>query len=133
VYHPAVVVDYGHTAASGGGREQQLEKKVRELEEKLRKMEGKPSKEEVNTARVTVRLPEDARLYVDGVSCPLTSATRSFSTPPLEPGKKYQYTLKAELLRDGETYADSKRITVQAGKESTVDFGDLVPVQAVRR
>jgi uncharacterized protein (TIGR03000 family) len=113
-------------------REKQLEEKVRSLEEKLKKMEGKPSKGET-VGRVTVRLPEDARLFVDGVSCPLTSATRSFETPPLEPGKKYEYTLKAEVMRDGEPYSDSKRVVVQAGKEATVDFGDLRPVQAARR
>src|SRR5262249_37094581 len=84
-------------------------------------------------ARITVRLPEDARLYVDNVLCTLTSATRSFDTPELEAGKSYYYTLKAEVVRDGRTHADSRRVVVQAGKQATVNFGDLVSVQAAQR
>ena len=41
-----------------------------------------------DVARVTVKLPSDARLYVDGVLCPLKSATRSFNTPELVAGQR---------------------------------------------
>jgi uncharacterized protein (TIGR03000 family) len=88
---------------------------------------------EGNMARVTVRLPEDARLYVDNVTCPLTSSTRSFTTPTLEPGQRYYYTLRAEVTRNGQVHADSKRVTVEAGRESTVAFGDLQPTVSARR
>ena len=54
----------------------------------------------VSVARLTVKVPEDARLYVDGVRCPLTTDTRTFDTPELEAGRKYSYTLKAEVVRD---------------------------------
>ena len=83
-------------------------------------------------ARVTVRLPEDARLFVDDVLCPLTSGERTFTTPPLEAGRAYYYTLKAEVVRDGRTQRTSRRIDVEAGKELTVEFKDL-PAQAARR
>ena len=56
-----------------------------------------------DVARVTVKLPADARLYVDNVVCPLSSDTRTFNTPELEVGRSYFYTLKAEVIRDGET------------------------------
>ncbi len=83
-------------------------------------------------ARVTVKLPADARLYVDGVPCPLTSATRSFNTPELETGRSYYYTLKAEFVRDGAPHTLSKRVTVEAGKQVTVEFKEEA-VQAVSR
>jgi uncharacterized protein (TIGR03000 family) len=85
-----------------------------------------------DTARVTVKLPTDARLYVDDVLCPLTSSTRSFNTPELDAGRKYYYTLKAEVVRDGETRAATQRVLVEAGKQVTVEFKDL-PVQTVSR
>jgi uncharacterized protein (TIGR03000 family) len=85
-----------------------------------------------NKARVTVRLPADARLFVDDVLCPLTSGERTFTTPPLRTGRVYFYTLKAEVVRDGQTRSTSRRIDVEAGKELTVEFKDL-PVQAARR
>lgn len=85
-----------------------------------------------DTARVTVKLPADARLYVDDVLCPLTSATRSFNTPELPAGKSYFYNLKSEVVRDGAKRITTKRVVVEAGKQVTVDFKD-VPVQAASR
>jgi uncharacterized protein (TIGR03000 family) len=78
-----------------------------------------------DAATLTVKLPADARLFVDGVACPLTSATRSFDTPDLEAGQKYYYTLKAEVVREGETRTATRRVLVEAGKQVTVDFKDL--------
>ena len=76
-------------------------------------------------AHVTVRLPESARLFVDGVACPLTTGQRSFDTPALEPGKAYYYTLRVELVQGGQTRTDSRRLDLQAGKQVHVDFRDL--------
>lgn len=85
-----------------------------------------------DTARVTVKLPSDARLYVDGVLCPLKSTTRSFNTPELNAGQRYYYSLKAEVMRDGEKRSATQSVLVEAGKQVTVEFKDL-PVQTVSR
>jgi uncharacterized protein (TIGR03000 family) len=84
-------------------------------------------------AHVVVKLPESARLFVDDQPCPLTSATRSFDTPALEPGRMYYYTLRAEVTRDGRPVTDSKRVTLRAGEESVVEFGDMGAVLTVGR
>jgi uncharacterized protein (TIGR03000 family) len=76
-------------------------------------------------ARITVRLPESALLFVNAVPCPLTAATRSFDTPRLEVGRSYEYTLRAEVVRAGQTHSETRRVTFQAGKTAAVDFGDL--------
>jgi uncharacterized protein (TIGR03000 family) len=78
-------------------------------------------------------LPEDAKLYVDDVVCPLKSGTRSFETPKLEPGRRYYYTIKAEMVRDGQTRTENRQVIVEAGKESVVDFRDLPAVSTARR
>jgi uncharacterized protein (TIGR03000 family) len=113
---------------------EQIEMQIRRLREALemmqKQLEGtKPTKpetdEEVSTpapARVVVKLPAEAKLFVDGVACPLTSAQRSFDTPPLEPGKTYYYSLKAETNREGRSVAETKRVTVRAGQETIVEF-----------
>jgi uncharacterized protein (TIGR03000 family) len=85
-----------------------------------------------DAAQVTVKLPADARLYVDDVLCPLTSATRRFNTPELQAGRSYYYNLKAEVVRDGEKRTATKRVVVEAGKQVTVEFKDL-PVRAASR
>jgi uncharacterized protein (TIGR03000 family) len=84
-------------------------------------------------ARVKVVLPADAKLYVDGVALESRGATRSFETPQLEPGQKYSYTLTAEVLRDGQKRDFVRTVTVEAGKEVTVEFKDLVALQSASR
>jgi uncharacterized protein (TIGR03000 family) len=84
-------------------------------------------------ARITVKLPADARLFVDDVACNLTSGTRSFDTPKLEPGREYSYVLKAEVERDGKMRTDTRRVVFQAGKEVSVDFGKLDGVTTASR
>jgi uncharacterized protein (TIGR03000 family) len=70
------------------------------------------------SARITVKLPQDAKLYVNDVYCP----TRSFDTPKLDPERSYRYTLKAEFVRDGQAQTESKVVTFRAGQPVTVEF-----------
>lgn len=85
------------------------------------------------TARVTVKLPADARLTVNDQPTTLTSAVRSFNTPSLEAGKDYFYTMKAEIVRDGKTLTETQKITVAAGKDINVEFKKLDAVQTAGR
>ena len=82
------------------------------------------------TARVTVTVPEQARLWVDQAECPLTSAVRSFNTPPLEANQQFYYHLKVEVVRDGRTLSETQRVGVTAGQEVRVDFNQIGIVQA---
>ncbi len=75
---------------------------------------------DANQATLVVDLPANARLMIDGQPTQLTSATRTFITPTLEPGREYYYDLKAELNRDGKTLTASKRVTIRPGQESHV-------------
>jgi uncharacterized protein (TIGR03000 family) len=84
-------------------------------------------------AHVTVRLPADARLYIDNTVCPLTSATRSFDTPTLQPGQEYVYTFRAEITRDGQMRRESQRVVVAPGRRVTVQFSNFTPLQTVQR
>ena len=77
----------------------------------------------VNSAKITVTLPEDATLTVDGVACNLTSAKRTFATPTLQPGQQYYYNLTVRLMRDGEEVVDTKKVIFEAGKHVLVDAG----------
>lgn len=78
-------------------------------------------------AHINVRLPADGRLLVDDVLCPRPGPGVSFDTPALEPGRTYQYSVKAEVVRDGRTYTKSRRVTFGAGRTVSLDFSDLVP------
>ena len=71
-------------------------------------------------ARVTIKAPADARVTVDDVDVPPSS--RSFETAPLENGRTYYYIVKAEMVRNGKGVSESKRVTLEAGKEASVEF-----------
>jgi len=81
--------------------------------------------EVVNTttesAKVTVILPPQGKVYVNDVEMAV-SGTRTFETPRLVKGKRYFYTVKADLIKDGKTTTDTRRINIEAGKAITVDF-----------
>jgi uncharacterized protein (TIGR03000 family) len=133
-------------AAAPAGSAEALEAEVRRLREEVQRLRGggKPpvmnpgipprKPQEVSApARVVVKLPADARLWVDDVTCPLTSTTRSFDTPALQPGQEYYYTVRAEVTRGGRAVSDSKRVILRAGEESVVVFGDMQTVQTAGR
>jgi len=84
-------------------------------------------------SRVQVRLPENARLYADGVRVQLNKSTSSFETPKLRPGMKYFYILKAELERDGRTLSQSREVVVESGKQVDVDFSNLTALSTAQR
>jgi uncharacterized protein (TIGR03000 family) len=76
-------------------------------------------------ATVVVKLPADARLYAEGRLLQLTSAERTFVTPELPTGREYSYTFKVEYDRNGETVALTRKIAVQPGKTTPLEFADL--------
>jgi len=75
-------------------------------------------------AVVSVKLPADAMLYADGQLTRLTSNERTFLTPALTSGQRYQYDLKVEYIREGKPVTDSKKIFVKAGERTDVEFAD---------
>lgn len=88
-----------------------------------KKEAARPVVPATQSAKVTVKLPSDARLWVDGVYCPLTSATRSFDTPALEVGKHYVYNLRMEMQREGRTISQTQQVRLAAGRNVVVEFG----------
>jgi uncharacterized protein (TIGR03000 family) len=84
-------------------------------------------------ARVTVVLPSDARLIVEGVTYTEGAAKRTFDTPDLEAGRTYAYLMRAEVTREGRVLKQEQRVQVEAAKEVTVEFKELPALQAAQR
>jgi uncharacterized protein (TIGR03000 family) len=94
-----------------------------------KKPEAKPEAAKAAPAVIYVSLPADAKLTIDGNETRSISASRSFVTPALPMGKEFNYTLKAEVVRDGQAYSVIRRVTVQAGVDSRITLE--VPVSSV--
>jgi len=92
--------------------------------EEEKKKKGPPPEGEASLepapAILMVSLPADATLTIDGGATRSTSAERSFITPPLDPGKVFDYVLVAEVVRDGKTLTTSRKVTVRGGQETRV-------------
>jgi uncharacterized protein (TIGR03000 family) len=82
----------------------------------------KKTEEVAIPATIVVTLPADAKLTIDGNSTTSTSARRIFTSPALEQGQEYVYTLRAEIIREGQMVAETQNITVRAGAEIPVQF-----------
>jgi uncharacterized protein (TIGR03000 family) len=76
------------------------------------------------SATLVVSLPADARLTIDGQATTSVSSVRTFTSPELQPGRTYVYTLQAVYTRDGEEKTVSKKVHVWAGRTSRVDLND---------
>jgi uncharacterized protein (TIGR03000 family) len=96
----------------------------------LVKKKARPSQ---NNGTVIVKAPRDAKMYVDGVYVPMKSSKRAFNTPKIKKGRKYYYTVKLVVTRNGKKVVQKRKIYVKAGKKTYVKFGDMNPVSANRR
>lgn len=78
--------------------------------------------------RLTVRVPEDARLYLDGRGVAGSGTVRRFRTMAMRRGEtRPDYTIGAVVERSGRTLTKQETITLVAGRlhEVSFDFGDL--------
>jgi uncharacterized protein (TIGR03000 family) len=78
-------------------------------------------------AKVTVMVPVDAEVYFDGSPTTETGSERVFETPPLQPGTKYAYHIRAAWNAGGDTTSQTRKVEVQAGAKVTIDFTRPAP------
>jgi uncharacterized protein (TIGR03000 family) len=76
----------------------------------------------VNKAKIVVQVPADAKVYIDDHLTKATADKRTFDTPTLDPSQAYYYELRAEVVRDGKTYTERKRVTFRAGQTVNASF-----------
>jgi uncharacterized protein (TIGR03000 family) len=88
------------------------------------KNENKNGGETSAKARLIVDLPADAKLYIDDHKMKATSSRRAFSTPNHQAGQTYYYILRAEMVREGKTVSETKRVLVRAGQEVRANFDE---------
>jgi uncharacterized protein (TIGR03000 family) len=77
----------------------------------------------VGPARITVKVPADAKLFVDGRPTKQAGTVRQFVTPPtLVAGLTYQYDFRAEWPQDGQTVTRDRLVRFRIGSDLTVDL-----------
>jgi len=98
-----------------------------------KKKKGKDDDEDVSApATLVVDLPADATLTIDGAPTVSTSSQRVFTSPEIQGGKEFHYTLKAQVMKDGKPVVMEKRVAVRAGETTQVSLTVPTPDVASR-
>ena len=87
---------------------------------------------DAKAARITVKLPPGAVLYVDGRRNDRTESVRRFDTPPVPAGQAFTYTVRVDMPQGNGPVAQSEAVTVRGGEEREVDFTRPLPASAER-
>ena len=78
----------------------------------------------VDRAVLRLRVPQEAKVYVNGRLTKTPGAVRSFESENLVAGRVYKYKVKAVIERDGKQLVRSKLISLRPGRleETVLDF-----------
>ena len=86
-----------------------------------------PDTNRVNTAAngglLTVWVPYDAKVTINGLATRSTGSRRQFVSHGLKSGFTYTYEVVAEVVRDGRVVKDSRTVTLTAGERTAAAFG----------
>ena len=73
-------------------------------------------------AHLTVKVPADARLWFEDTPTTSTGPVRAFHSPPLLPGGRYTYNVRATWNENGHEATQTQHVGVAAGARVEVDF-----------
>jgi uncharacterized protein (TIGR03000 family) len=73
-------------------------------------------------AHVTAKVPADAQIWFDGTPTTSTGPVRQFDSPPLTPGSRYGYEVRARWTENGHEVTQTQQVAVTAGAHVQVDF-----------
>ncbi len=71
-------------------------------------------------AYLNVKVPEDAKVYLQDQLMTIPGTQRRFVTPAIEQGYQSNYTVKVEVVRNGQTITKTAQAAVSAGQEVDV-------------
>jgi uncharacterized protein (TIGR03000 family) len=75
-----------------------------------------------NIAHLTVNVPSGARLWVDNTPMTSKGTVRQFVSPPLTPGKRYNYDIKVSWKENGREVTQMQEVEVTPGGHVNVHF-----------
>jgi uncharacterized protein (TIGR03000 family) len=80
---------------------------------------------------LTVWVPDDATVTVNGLETRSSGSRRQFVSFGLKPGFSYKYVVRAQVVRNGQVQDDTRTVVLTAGQVTAVAFGFNTPTQQV--
>jgi uncharacterized protein (TIGR03000 family) len=74
------------------------------------------------SAFLTVKVPAEAKVFVNDRATTSTGTDREYVSHDLAPGARYNYNIRAEFEKDGKTVVENKSIQLTAGQTANLDF-----------
>jgi uncharacterized protein (TIGR03000 family) len=71
---------------------------------------------------LSVNVPEDAKIFVNGQATSSSGEMRQYVSRELTAGFNYTYEVRAEVIRDGRTVEQVKKVDLRAGETARVAF-----------
>ncbi len=84
-----------------------------------------------DAAQLTVVVPEDAQVFVNGMLTTTRGAERRYVSYGLKPGFHYTYEVRAVVTRDGEAFSDVQVVRVRVGESRDMAFDFAAQPEAV--
>ena len=75
-----------------------------------------------DAALIAVDVPADATIYVNGIKTSATGTARQFVSRGLAEGKRYEFTVRMTVDRDGKSSEQTKVVSLAAGGRSSLSF-----------
>ena len=72
--------------------------------------------------QLTVKVPADAQVWIDGTKTTSTGLVRRFKSPPVERGYRYSYAVRASWKENDQTITQTQTISVAPGAIAEADF-----------
>jgi uncharacterized protein (TIGR03000 family) len=80
-----------------------------------------------NSALLSVKVPADAKVFVNDRATNSTGNDREYISHDLQAGARYNYTVRAEFVRDGKPVSETRTIQMTAGQTAGLDFSQDAP------
>lgn len=75
-----------------------------------------------NSLKLTVNVPADAKVIVNGQQTTSTGEVRQYTSTGLQPGAVYRYQVRAEFTRDGKPVSEEQTVDFTAGQSRSIAF-----------
>jgi uncharacterized protein (TIGR03000 family) len=75
-----------------------------------------------NAGYIVVDVPADAKVFVNGHATTSIGEHRQYVSHGLEAGMRYEYQVRAEIVRDGKTLSETKTVQLTAGGQADLAF-----------
>jgi uncharacterized protein (TIGR03000 family) len=77
-----------------------------------------------NSALLSVKVPADAKVFVNEHATTSTGADREYISRDLQAGAQYNYNVRVEFSRDGKNVSETKTVQLAAGKSGQLTFAE---------